>query len=66
MMQDQKLLTLHWRWFLGGGSDIFAAILSCEGGQNFDCSLTSSDSFLIIQGARTNMFDAPLTLSFKR
>jgi len=66
MMQDQKSLMLHWRTFLGGGTDIVNAILSHEGGQNFDYSLISLHSWFIIQDARTKIVDAPLTLIFKR
>ena len=66
MMQDQKSLTLSWRSFLGGGSDIVSAIFSHEGGQNFDYSFISSHRCLIIQDARARIVDAPLTLNFKR
>jgi len=62
MMQDQKLLTLHWRSFLGGGSDIIAAILSHKAGQNFDYSSILSHRCLMIQDARMKIVDAPLTL----
>jgi len=39
MMQDQKSWTLRWRSFLGGGSDIIAAIFTPNGGQLFEYSL---------------------------
>jgi len=52
MMQDQKLLKLHWRSFLGGGSDIVTAIIAHNGSQHFDDSLISSHSCLIIQDAK--------------
>jgi len=64
MMQDQKLLTLCCHSFLGGGSDIVGAIFPHKGGQNFDYSLISLHSCLIIQDARTKSVDAPLTLIF--
>jgi len=66
MMQDHKLLMLHWRSFLGGGSDIVAATFSHKGVQNFDYSLILSHSCLIIQDGSTKIVDAPLMLIFKR
>jgi len=66
MMQDQKLLTLRWRSFLGGGNDITAAIFTYNGAQHFHYSLMSSDSCLIIHDGRTEIIDAPLTLIFIR
>jgi len=58
MMQDQESLTLCCRWFLGGGSDIVAAIFTHTGGQHFDYTLLSSHSCLIIQVARSKIVDA--------
>jgi len=66
MMQDQESLTLRWHSLLGGGSDIMAAIVPHKGRRNFDYRLILSHSCMIIQDAKTNMVDAPLTLIFKR
>ena len=66
MMQNQKLLTLHWLSFLGRGSSIIGAICSHKGGQNFDYSLILSHSCLIIQDGSTKIVDTPLTLIVKR
>jgi len=66
MMQDQKLLTLHWRSFLGGGSNIVTTIFTHKGSQHIDYSVISLHSGLIIKDARTKIVDAPLTLIFRR
>jgi len=65
-MQAQKSLTLCGRSFFGGGSDIVAAIFSHKGGQNFDYTLISSHSWLIIHDARTKIVDDPMALILKR
>jgi len=66
MMQDQPSLTLCWRSFLGGASDLITAIFAHEGGQNFDYSLISSHSCLIIHEASTENVDTQVTLIFER
>jgi hypothetical protein len=61
-MQDQKSLTLHWRSFLGGGSDMVVGIFAHKGGQYCHYGLMLSRSLVIIQDARPEIGDAPLTL----
>ena len=65
-MLDQSSLTLCWRSFLGGGSDIVAAIVSPKGGENIDYSLILSHNSLVFQNARRRIVDAPLMLIVKR
>jgi hypothetical protein len=62
MMQDQKSLTLRWRSFLGGGSDMVVGIFAHKGGQYCHYGLMLSRSLVIIQDARPEMGDTPLTL----
>jgi len=62
MMQDQKLLTLRWRSFLGGGSDMVVGIFAHNAGQYCHYGLMLSRSLVIIQDARPEISDAPLTL----
>ena len=40
MMQDQKSLRLHWRTYLGGGSDIVRSTFAYSGGRDRDHGLT--------------------------
>jgi len=62
MMQDQKSLTLCWRSFLGGGSDVVVGPVAHSGGQYYHYGLMLSRSPVIIQDARPEISDAPLTL----
>jgi len=50
-MQDQKSLMLHWRSFLGGGSDIVTSIFANKGSQCWDYGLTVLHSPSIIENA---------------
>jgi len=59
-MQDHQLLTVDWRWFLEGGTNIINSIFANKGGQCSDCSLTVLYSPQIIQDAWPKMIDAPL------
>jgi len=61
-MQDQKSLTLHWRSFLEGGSNIVDGICTPKGGQYCDYCLMLSRSPVIVQDARPEIRDALLTL----
>jgi hypothetical protein len=61
-MQDEKSLTLHWRSFVGGGSNIVAGHSANKGGQYTDYGLLLSRCPVIIQDARLEIGDAPLML----
>jgi len=61
-MQDQKLLTLCWHSFLGGGRDIITRLRAYKGGQYCDYGQMLAYSQVIIQDARPEIGDAPLTL----
>jgi len=62
-MQDQSVLTLRWRSFLGGGiGDIVISVFAHEGSQYRDYRLMPLHSAVITQDARPNIFNAPLTL----
>jgi len=61
-MQDQESLTLRWRSFLWGGSDIVAGLCAHKGGQYWDYGLILSHSPVIIEDARPEIGDAPFTL----
>jgi hypothetical protein len=61
-MEDQKSLTLHWRSLLGGGSNIVAGNCAHTGGQYTDYGVMLSHRRVIIQDARLEIGDAPLTL----
>jgi len=63
-MQDKKSLTLWWRSCLDGGSDIVSVTFAHNDSQYFDYGLMSLHSPLIIQDARPQVIDAPLTLIF--
>jgi len=65
-MQDQKSLTLGWRSFLGGGSDITTSILAHKGGRYIDYGLMPMHSALSVHDARPKIVDALLTLIFRR
>ena len=62
MMPDQKLLTLSWRWFLAGGSDMVVVLFAHQGGQYCHYGLMLSRSLVIIQDARPEIGDALVTL----
>jgi len=62
MMQDQISLMLRWRSFSVGGSDIIAGLCAHKGGQFCDYGSTLSHSRVIIQDARSDIGDTPLTL----
>jgi hypothetical protein len=62
MMQDKKLLMLHWRSFLGGGSDMVVGLFAHKGGQYCHYGLMLSRSLFIIQDSRPEIGGAPLTL----
>jgi len=62
MMQDQTLLTLLWRSFLWGGSDISCSTVAYRGGQDYDNGLMEVHSSSIIQAAWPEIVDAGLTL----
>jgi hypothetical protein len=62
MMQDQKSLTLHGWSCLGGGSDMAVGIFAHKGGQYCHYGLMLSCSLIIIQYARRQICDDPLTL----
>jgi hypothetical protein len=62
MMQDQKLLTLHCRSFVGGGSDMVAGLCAHIGGQCCHYGLILLCSLVSIQDARPDIGDAPLTV----
>jgi len=51
-MQDQKSLTLRWRSFLGGGSDMVIGSFAHKGGQYCHYGLRLARSLDIIQDAR--------------
>ena len=63
-MQDQKSLTLRWRWFLEGIRDILPSIFVYKGSQYYDYGITLLHSHLIIQDATPNNIDARLLLIF--
>jgi len=65
-MQDQKLLILHERWFWGGGSGIIHSISAQKYGRYYAYGLTPLHFPSIIQDARPEIFDAPLTLIIRR
>jgi hypothetical protein len=60
MMQDQKLLTLHWRSFLASSSDMDVGPFAHKGGQHCHSTLMLSRSSVIIQDARRETGDVPL------
>jgi len=62
MMQDQKLLTLRWYSFLGGGSDMVVGPFAYKGGPYYHYGLMLSRRRLIFQDARLGICDALLTL----
>jgi len=64
-MQDQTLLMLRWRSFLRGGSHIITGLCAHKGGQYCDYGLTLSHSPVIIEHARPEIRDTPLTLIAK-
>jgi len=61
-MQDEKSLTLCWRLFLGGGSNMVVGSFAHKGGQYYHYGFMLSRSPVIIQDARPEIGDAPLTL----
>jgi len=61
-MQDQILLMLHWHSFSGGGSNIVAVLCAYQDGQYCDYGVILLCSPVIIQDARPEISDAPLTL----
>jgi len=61
-MQDKKSLTLHWRSFLGGGSDIIAGLYALKGGQYCDYGWILSCSPVIVQDARPEIGETPVTV----
>jgi len=65
-MQDQKLLMLRWRSFLGGGSNIVTGHCAHNGGQYTDYGAMLLPSPVIIQDARLEIGDVPLTRIFRR
>jgi len=64
-MQDQKSLTLCWRSFLGGGSNIVTGCCANKGGQCCDYGLLLPHSPVIIKEARPEIGDAALKFIFK-
>jgi len=64
-MHDQKSLMLHWRWFLGGGSDIVPSILAQKGGQCIYYVSMAMHSALGAHDARPKIVDAPLQVIFR-
>jgi len=62
MMQDQKLLTVRWHWFLGGGSNMVVVPFAYKGGQYCRYGLMLLRSPVIIQDARPEICHATLTL----
>jgi len=65
-MQDQKLLTLRWRSFLGGGKNIVPSIIAHKGGRYIDYGLMSMHSASSVHDARPEIVDALLTFIFTR
>jgi len=65
MMQDQNLLTLRWRSFLGGGSDIVMAVFAHKGSRWVDYGLTPMHSALGVLDARPKIIAAPLMIIFR-
>ena len=65
-MHDQKLWTLRWGSFLGGGSDIVTSILAQKGDRGIDYVSMAMHSTLIVHDARPKIVDALLTLIFRR
>ena len=61
-MEDKKLLMLHWRSFLGRGSNIVAGIYAHKCGRYCDYSLMLAHNPVIIEDARPEIGDAPLML----
>jgi len=61
MMQDQKLLRLRWRSFLGGGSDIVNGSFAHKAGQYCHYGSMLPRSPVVIQDAGPEIGDAPLT-----
>jgi len=62
----QKLLILHWQWFLGGCSDIVTSNFAYKDCQYDDSACMQLHSLWIVQDAKPKMVDAPLMLIFKR
>jgi len=65
-IEDQKLLELHWHSLLWGGTNIVNTIFAHNGGQHFDCRFMLLHSSLVIEDARPEIVDGPLTLIFRR
>jgi len=61
-MQQQKLLTLRWRSFLGDSSDLDASIFALKGGQYFVCVSQQPSLFLIIRLTGPKIDEASLML----
>jgi hypothetical protein len=62
MMQDQKSLTLRWRSFLEGGSDMVVGPFVHKCGQYCHYGLMLSCSLVIIQDVRPEISNTTLTL----
>jgi len=56
-MQDQKLLSLRWRSFLGGGNDIVNSIFAHKGGRYIDYGLMSMHSTLSVHDVGPKIVD---------
>jgi len=66
MMQDQKSLTLRWRWYTAGSHDIVTRIFAYNAGQYLDYGLILLNFQLRIMAVWLNIVDAPLRLIFSR
>jgi len=66
MMYDQKLLTLRWRSFVGGGRDTLTSMFAHRGGQYIDDWLMPMHCALSVHEATPKIVDTPLTLIFSR
>jgi len=64
-MQAQRSLTLHWRWFLGGSSDIVTSIFVQKGDQYYEYGCMPWHSPGSVNDARPKIIEAPLTLIFR-
>jgi hypothetical protein len=61
-IQAEMSLTLSWRWFCGGGSNIVAGLCAHNGSQYCDYDLMLSRSPVIAKDVRPEIGDALLTL----
>jgi len=61
-MQDHKVMTLSWRSYSGGTSDIIGTIYANIGGESCNYVWMLLNSQVIMQDVRPKISDAPYTL----